>query len=277
MPHRCRDPGRLDGSPLHRRRAGAEPSHRPGARSRPGDWRATRELSKTRSAASQGTSPSPTPSVPGASPSSRAKRAKTSTLSQPTPTATSMTCSRPAGSEGSCPESKRLPQGSGGRSGCERIPTSIVLGGTLKSVAKHPGKANGRGPGEPGPSGCTDVVCPTRRSTSPPPRARAGPSAATRGASAGTSSSRRAASSSPAAARARTIVASIRTATARPTPISLSISAPSVAKIANTRDHHDCGAGDHAGGGLDAVLDRARRSSCPRSNASRMRLRMNTW
>ena len=37
MPHSRRDPGRPDGSPLHRRRAGAKPPDRPAARPRTGD------------------------------------------------------------------------------------------------------------------------------------------------------------------------------------------------------------------------------------------------
>ena len=75
----------------------------------------------------------------------------------------------------------------------------------------------------------------------------------------------------------RMIVASIRTAAARPTPICLNSIVDSVAKIANTATIIDRRARHDAGGRLDAVRDRVRRSRMPRSTASRIRLRMNTW
>ena len=75
---------------------------------------------------------------------------------------------------------------------------------------------------------------------------------------------------------ARTIVASIRIATARPTPICLNSSSDSVAKIANTATITTAALVT-----TPAVLlipcATASSVRMPRSTASRIRLRMNTW
>ena len=75
---------------------------------------------------------------------------------------------------------------------------------------------------------------------------------------------------------ARTIVASIRIATARPTPICLKSSELSVAKIANTATITIAALVT-----VPAVAripcETAASVDIPRSNASRTRLRMNTW
>ena len=73
------------------------------------------------------------------------------------------------------------------------------------------------------------------------------------------------------------IVASIRTAAARPMPISFMSISGSMAKTPNTRDHHHRRARDHACRRLDPVRDGVLGVERPRSYASRIRLRMNTW
>ena len=73
------------------------------------------------------------------------------------------------------------------------------------------------------------------------------------------------------------IVASISTATASPTPIILKSSALEGGEDREHEDHDHGGAGDRAGGALDAVRDGLVRAHARLSTPSRTRLRMNTW
>ena len=74
----------------------------------------------------------------------------------------------------------------------------------------------------------------------------------------------------------RTSVASISTAAARPTPNCFMSMNESVAKMREHADHHERRRAHHAGGRLDAVATASSVDS-PRSTASLIRLRMNTW